>query len=408
MAFITSIKRTIAFATTAALAASSMFAVEWGGLVGGDGKFYNNSEKFKGGDNPTIEATADASLWLRIPFSASGENYLITEGKYEFEHDHNIDGRDESDNTQYLDLSLFKLVFLKHLSTGDSAKEISLSLGRFYLSDLSGKIFTQNADGLLAKYNSTFLGLSLYGSYTGLLNGRAVSMLSCEDEDTYHEDNDKLYEFAERYVVGSVSASLNNLFLNQTLCLEGFGTFRAEDESYNRMYGTLSISGPAFANTYYSVSSTLGYTAYDGDDDKIKTGVGNMTTGRIAYFTSFKDATFGLSGLFASDKFNGFTSNTAIQAQNEEQVSGILLAGPFGTIKPTASVLVNASAEIACDSHRGDEKDSFGLAGMQFKGGIAYQPFSDLSIKFSAVQFIDFDESENNKTTLELAAALTF
>ncbi len=390
-------------------AASSAFAFDWGGLVSGSGKFYNNSDEIKSGDKNTIEAVADASLWCKIPFTASGENYVIAEGKYEFEHDHNMDGSSESDNTQLVDLDLFKIVLLKHLSTGDSAKEISLSLGRFSLSDASGKIFTQNADGILAKYNSTFLGLSLYGSYTGLLNGRTVSILSCNDEDSYEEDADKLYELAEGYAVGSLAATLNNIFMNQTVVIESLGTFRTKGESFNRFYGTLAVSGPAFLGTYYSLSSTIGYTTYGGDESVFEdTGIGNLSRGNITYFSPSQKISAGISALYATDKFHGFTSNSAILAQIEEQVSGILMAGPFGSVKPTDELLISASADLACDSFRGDDKDSFGLAGLQFKGGLAYQPFSDLNFNFSAVQFVDFDDSENNKTTLELKATLTF
>ena len=397
---------------TSIFAATSAYSFEWGGLVSGSGKFYNNSEKFSQVEDPkpTTEITADASLWCKVPFSKDGESYLIAEGTYEFEHDINIGGSEDSDNSQYIDLDLFKIALLKPLSDGDDPSTLSFAIGRFSLSDLSNTVFTQNADGLLVKYNSTFIGLSAYGAYTGLLNGKTVSILSCYDEDTYEEDPDKLYDRAEAYAVGSLSVSFNNIFANQTLALEGFGTFRTKGESFNRFYGTVGMNGPLVAKLFYNISTTFGYTNYGGDEDALgfETGLGNLTKANLTYFTSVKDATFGLSGAFASKKFYGFTSNTAVMAQREEQYQGVLVAGPFASIKPVNVLLLSASADFVCDNLRGDEGDSFGFAGIQIGGGIACQAFSDLSFNFSATQFIDKDDSENNKTTLTLKAVLTF
>lgn len=403
------LKKAISTFSVLTLAAFGAFSVEWGGLVSADAKYYNdagsNVSKF---DKSTLELYGEGSLWLRVPFSKDGESYFITEGLYHFEYDKG--GEDiDNDHTQYADLDLFKFVFHKPLS-GDSGDSLTFSLGRFLNSDLSSLVFSQAADGALARLSLPRLSLSLYGAYTGLLNGRTVTILSAEDDDAYEEDTDKIYDLAEKFAAAGLGLTLPNIAFNQTVSLEAFGAFRLEGDSYNRLYGTLALSGPLVTNLYYGASTTFGYTKGDaeGIKDELDGKFGNLSRASVTYFGDFKDMSVGAEATFASKNFVGFTSQTAVNSQSGKQYNELLKAGLFGSIKPIENILASLSADSVFDFDRGSDSDEFGFAGVQMEASLAMQVFTDLNARLSAIQYIDKDESDNNKTTLEFKVILTF
>jgi len=389
---------TLTFATLM----TSSFAFDWGGLVSAKEKFINApKENITNFDKSTAETVGEAYIWLKLPFSEDGENYLTTEGTYNFDYTYT---NSEGDCTQYIDLDLFKVVFAPKLNESTS---MNISIGRFNYSDLSGLIFTQNADGVLIKLNESRFGLSTYASYTGLLNGRAVSMISVDnpnDKDVYIEDTEKFYDFAEKYVIGSLSLSLPNIFLNQSINIEGLGTFRVAEKKYNRFYGTVAVSGPIISEMFYTLSSSIGYAKYDKADEKI----GVLSQLSCTYFSSFKDSAIGVSSTFASKDFIGFSSQTAVNSQSGGEYNGILKAGLFYSIKPISNILISLSSDGIFDFKNGNNNDKFGYTGFQMQGNAGFQIFSDLNLNLSAIQYIDKDDSSENKTTLELKAVITF
>ncbi len=312
-------------------------AWEWGGVFSANEKLTNGQgSNLFDFDKNTSETTADGKLWVKTPFDESGENYIIAEGTYNFKHTR---AETKGTNTQYLDLDLFKIVLSKEIEAG----KFGFSIGRFLVSDLSSLVFSQNADGALVKFDAARFSVSLYGSYTGLLNGRAVTILSSDDADAFSEDTDKIYQLAEKFAVASISASFPNVIGNNTISAEALGTFRLEGDNYTRVYGTLAANGPILDNLFYRVAGTVGYKKYDGTNDVSTPGY--LIQANATYYPDYKNASAGLSGTFACKNFTGFTSQTAVPAQTELQYNGLLKAGVFGSIKPLNNLLVSANAD---------------------------------------------------------------
>lgn len=394
---ITIIKKIFSVLTVSFLATSA-FSVEWGGLLDNDSTVKGN--KFSS-DALVFDQKDTASLWIRTPFDEEGLCYFTAEGTYQFDKTFPFDSDAESqDATNYIDLDLFKFVYAKEI--GDS--KITASVGRFSVSDLSSAVYTQNADGLLFAYEGN-LNFSVYGGYTGLLNGNMVSIMGPE---SFVVDSEKVYDFADKYIVGIGNVSFRNLFANQDLSAEFVGTFRLVDETYNRMYGTLSLTGPLPNGLFYGVSSTVGFVKFDSDDMKM----GNLSKLFLAYYSDFKSASVTLNGAYASAKqgpfepFKGFTKSTAVNSLNEEDYSALALGGLTGTIKPLSNLLVTCSFDFVnffeidglVKSHKG----------IQYKLGANWQLFSDVLLGLNFGQYHDFDIDEENKVSAQLKAVITF
>ncbi|WP_191016550.1 hypothetical protein [Treponema zioleckii] len=378
--------------------ATSAFSVEWGGLLDNDSTVKGN--KFSK-DALVFDQKDTASLWIRAPFNDEGSSYFTAEGTYQFEKNFPFDSEAPSeDATNYIDLDLFKFVFAKEI--GDS--KITTSVGRFFVSDLSSAVYTQNSDGVLFSYEG-LLNFSVYGGYTGLLNGNMVSIMGPE---SFVVDSEKNYDFADKYIVGIGNVVFRNVFANQDLSAEFMGTFRLADESYNRMYGTLSLAGPLPSGLYYGVSSTVGFVKFDAEDMKI----GNLSKLYLSYYSDFKSASITLNGTYASgkqgpfDPFKGFTKSTAVNSLNEEDYSSLVLGGLTATIKPVYNLLVTCSFDFAnffevegfAESHKG----------IQYKIGANWQLFSDVLLGLNFGQYHDFDIEEENKVSAQLKAVITF
>lgn len=393
--------------TAAVLAlATAANAIEWGGLLSANEKLSNGQGKqMFDFDTNKSETTADAKAWVKVPFDESGENYAIAEGTYNFKYTR---ASASGSHTQYLDLDLLKVVLAKETDMG----KLGFSLGRFSISDLSALVYSQNADGALAKFEGEQFSASLYGGYTGLLNGRAVTILSTGDDKAFSEDTDKIYQLAEKFAVASLSLSLPNIIGNNTISAEGLGAFRLEGDGYTRVYGTVAANGPILPDLFYRVAGTVGYKNYSKADIS---DVGWLAQGNATYYPDYKNASVGLGATFACKKFVGFTSQTAVKAQTELQYNGLLKAGASGSIKPLDNLLVSAAADAVCcygtpAAGAANASGDFGFRGVQLEAGATYQLFSDVNFGASLTQFLDTnkDGGDWSKTTLELKATMTF
>lgn len=409
----------IAFFALAPLA----FSVETGGLLTNDTKFAN-IEKDGG---LKLDQKNGINLWARHPLSEDGTSYFAAEGLFQTEYDASIE---ESDKKLLADVTLFKLVVQKELDSGS----LVFSAGRFFNSDLSGVVYTQNGDGAKFDLNISRISVSLFGAYTGLLNAKTVTILTSADQDTYAPSNDSpdlseksktVYVLADKYFAGGVTFALPHIFASQTIAAEGFGAFGLESKKYNRFYGTVALNGPLVPSFFYDVSSTFGFAKYDdGDMEK-----GNLTKGSITFYPdikpTFESASISVNGLYASGQqgsfksFQGFTSGTSVNSLDQPEYSNVLLAGLSATLKPVSNVLLSAKGDLVFDTAAGEDSDKIKQCGFQYSAGFNWQIVSDVSLGASFGQFIgqkvdDVDYSEagtgigGNKTELKITAAIAF
>ena len=393
-----------AFASLASLA----FSLETGGLVSNDSTFKNRK---KDGDLKLLQKNG-VNLWLRTPVSEDGQSYFATEGEFRTEYDFNIADSDKK-LTLAGDLALFKLVIKRELDAGD----FQLSAGRFFNSDLSGLVYTQNGDGAKFELNSSRFKVAAFGAYTGLLNAKNITIIEDALDSSDLPDlseKKKLYVLTNKYLVGAATFTLPNIFARQTVAVEGFGTMTLESKKYNRFYGTIALNGPIVSPVFYNVSSTLGFSKYDTN----KMTKGHLTRGSIIAYPSFKSMSISLNGLYASggtdtDKtftaFQGFTSGTADQSLAEPEYSGIATFGLAATIKPLPNLLCDANADFVFDTQAGDKNDEFKNKGFQYSAGLTFQVVSDVQIGASFGQFVGTkDYEEQNKTQLKIKATIAF
>ena len=393
-----------------ALASAGMLsALETGGLVTNDTTFANEEKD----GSLKLNQKNGASLWLRAPLSEDGSSYFSAEGSFTSEY---IASEEDSDKKLKLtlDATLFKLVLQKQL---DSA-EINFSAGRFYNSDLTGIIYTQNGDG--AKIEAAFprFEITAFGAYTGLLNAKNVTIIDFPESSELTPDlTDKektLYVTAKKFVVGSLTFSLPNIFANQTIAMEGLGAFSLESTKYNRVYGTLALTGPIVSPMFYNLSSSIGMFKYE-DSDWEKS---NLTTASISVYPDFKSMSLSLNGLYASGSqgsfkpFQGFTSGTAVSSLLEPEYTALAKAGLSASIKPVQNVLLAASGDIVFDAAAGDEGDKIEQAGFEYSVSVNIQALSDVSLGAGLTQYIGKEDYEGtigaSKTQIKISAAIAF
>lgn len=389
------------FAVISALAiAQSIFALETGGLLTNDSKFLNAEKD----GSLKLDQKNGINLWFRNPVSQDGSSYIAGEGSFLFEKDMRIEDS-EKQLKLYADLNLLKLVAKKELESGN----LVFSAGRFYNSDLSGLVYTQNGDGVKLEASLSGVEFSVFGAYTGLLNAKNITILG---NDTDLTDKEKtVYVMANKFAVGALTLSLPYFAANQTLSIEGFGALSLESTKFNRFYGTVALNGPLFTPVFYNISSTLGFAKYD-EEDMVK---GNLTKGAISVYPDFKSMSFSLNGLYASGKqgsfeaFQGFTSNTAVNSLKEDEYSGIALAGISASIKPVENFLFFAGADIVFDTLAGEEQKSIERSGLQYSAGFNWQVVSDVSLGANLSQFIGKDDyADYNRTQFRITAAIAF
>ena len=389
------------FAVISALAiAQSVFALETGGLLTNDSKFLNAEKD----GSLKLDQKNGINLWFRNPVSQDGSSYIAGEGSFLFEKDMRIEDS-EKQLKLYADLNLLKLVAKKELESGN----LVFSAGRFYNSDLSGLVYTQNGDGVKLEASLSGVEFSVFGAYTGLLNAKNITILG---NDTDLTDKEKtVYVMANKFAVGALTLSLPYFAANQTLSIEGFGALSLESTKFNRFYGTVALNGPLFTPVFYNISSTMGFAKYD-EEDMVK---GNLTKGAISVYPDFKSMSFSLNGLYASGKqgnfeaFQGFTSNTAVNSLKEDEYSGIALAGISASIKPVENFLFFAGADIVFDTLAGEEQKSIERSGLQYSAGFNWQVVSDVSLGANLSQFIGKDDyADYNKTQFRITAAIAF
>jgi hypothetical protein len=389
------------FAVISALAiAQSVFALETGGLLTNDSKFLNAEKD----GSLKLDQKNGINLWFRNPVSQDGSSYIAGEGSFLFEKDMRIEDS-EKQLKLYADLNLLKLVAKKELESGN----LVFSAGRFYNSDLSGLVYTQNGDGVKLEASLSGVEFSVFGAYTGLLNAKNITILG---NDTDLTDKEKtVYVMANKFAVGALTLSLPYFAANQTLSIEGFGALSLESTKFNRFYGTVALNGPLFTPVFYNISSTMGFAKYD-EEDMVK---GNLTKGAISVYPDFKSMSFSLNGLYASGKqgsfeaFQGFTSNTAVNSLKEDEYSGIALAGISASIKPVENFLFFVGADIVFDTLAGEEQKSIERSGLQYSAGFNWQVVSDVSLGANLSQFIGKDDyADYNRTQFRITAAIAF
>lgn len=389
------------------------FAVDFGGLA------TNRStlEKFNK-LNPQLNQKNSLSVWIRQNFDKSGENYIAAETSYNFESDFFVANSSNQVFTNTLDFNLLKFAHVKDFDFG----KFGLNAGRFYFSDLSGIVFVQNADGIKFDFQNDWVKTSIYSSYTGLLNALTSEMITSPatsfsfaeqvplegSQNSFVADTNKLYDLAQKYLIGAFSFSLPNLIANQTVSLEYLGAFRLENEKFNRMYASLSFDGPIYNSLFYNISTTFGFTNYAGENK-----ISNLSKANIRYY--LKNLSLGANAIYASGNqgvlstFSGFTKNTSTYSRQSFLYSGIIKAGLNASYKPIPTLLLTADCDTIFNASAGSNFDKIEFFAFQYSVGALWQVKSDFQLGLTGYQFLDKANSDSaRKSYVCLSASLAF
>lgn len=368
----------------------SVMAVEWGGRISNDSSFSGN--KF---DSLKVKQTNTADLWLNIPLTKSNSSYFSTEGYYKFIYDTTETATNELTNT--LDLNLFKFFFSSSLKKNNM---ISLSVGRYLISDLTSTVFSQVCDGIYIKYSGQLVDFNAYGGYTGLLNSKIVSILNAENTEYKEEEND-FYSFAPKYLPVGVSIAFPSLFGNQRMDLQAWGFFDFNGDNNNRYYAMLGFDGYLSKNLSYKLDTVVG--------SKNLENLMNLSTLTVSIYPT-KSIAINLTGNYASGKqgslssFNGFTSMTAYSTFAEDLQYSHMIKGGLTIIKAFGTYgYLSAGGSAIFDF----PEDEIKYTGCQVKADALWNIFQDVQVSVSLSQFIA-DNEDNNKTNISLKAIIAF
>ena len=374
---------------------AAVFAVDFGGSL--DNYTRINTNNFS---NWGLSQQDGLTAWLKVPFNPEGSLYLATEGTlfYRFNLP-NFSDTSKSTSDFMADIGLLKLGGVFNINDN----LLQLNLGRFYLTDVTGLVLSQTADGAQGVFTSNAFKVSVYVAYTGFTNALFGTMNN-GPTSTFVPDYKKVYCFNSPYIVTGATFSAPYLFANQTVGAELYGMFgtggpRGSNSGYNRTYVTLFMNGPIVKNLFYTLTSTLTFS----------NGVSNLTVGTLTYYPDFKSASIAFNAVYASGEtggikaFKGFSSNTATYAFNQPEYTNLLKFGLRGSIKPLENLYTSVGSDVVFDSGK-----DFGFRGVQWDASVKYQIFTDLQVGFVAKQFFDVKKDTNNNTSFSINASLAF
>ena len=159
---------------------------------------------------------------------------------------------------------------LDHLKIGFKPfSALVITLGRFMVSDLSGKVLSHALDGLRINLNLPFSAISIYGGYSGFLQNPNSTIVLTRADDADSSDSEVL--FGSSRVIGAVKVLFPDLLFRQDLTLTALLQFdlrpdnkviqegeeaespdELEGGKMDSQYFGLGLSGPLVRSLYYS------------------------------------------------------------------------------------------------------------------------------------------------------------
>lgn len=364
---------------------SVLSAFEWGGLV-------DDNTKFTAAENPAFSQSNGIYLWLKTPVTQDGHFYVSAEGLYKYKL--NLTGLNKtpkSDFINILDVDLLKLNGFWEAFKG----EMNLNAGRYFFSDNTGAVFSQVSDGIGLSYANNFIGFSLYGGYTGLLNSLNVSMT----EKNPDANNKQIYNLCAAFVPVSVKFSLLDLG-GFSASVEGDYFISMNEKIKNRAYASLNVAGPI--STIGMVNLNFAAGTYEFKELMLFSNVDvNFFAGNL-FLIGF-GGEYG-SGTKTEKKLAAFspvTSRTIYSGLRPVKYDYIAprLSGTF--VMNNLYAKLTEKTVIVPD----DETKLFGIDSVL---DIKYNIFSDLQVGANGTLYFDFGDKKYNNISFSINAALEF
>lgn len=388
-------KSFVSFLVVFSLLFSSLCAVEWGGIVNDETSI--NSSEFK---DYNLSQSNAAYLWLTIPFTEDSSWKLSTEAMYKYTFDLSLPVKSgvPSEFISFADLDLFKLSGIIEAEKGT----ISLDFGRFFVSDITGMVFSQNSDGFSFSYSVPAFKAFLYGGYTGLLNGLNVTMLDATGSAFENNPQSKIYDFSHGFIPVIFNITLPGLFANQTLSFESSAFFDLKEASgvprTNTFYGALSLGGPLSNSIYYSLVSTVGSQNFKNIMNYTSLGISIFPADGILISAGAKYASGKELGMA---EFRTITSQTAYNSFEEAQMTNVILP-TFGLSFAGLNYYVGVNALAVL------QLSQTVFHGVQGSLSSTFNVFSDFSLGADICAYYDVVKKSNNNYKATVRAVISF
>ncbi|MDR2898230.1 MAG: hypothetical protein LBU99_05380 [Spirochaetaceae bacterium] len=363
-------------------------AIEYGGSVS------NRSGMSGSVSAPGFDQENELNAWVQIPITNSGITGFSAEGMYRFTWTKN-------DGFRHI-LDVERLSFYTSFALVDDLR-LHIDAGRFPLSDITGLVFSQASDGVRLAIKAPAFEVSLYGGYTGLVNGQVVSIYTEKAE----ERTKYPYSLSPAYVPVGASMTLPNFFLGQTFSSEAFAFLDPTEDLY-RIYMTAELKGPIISALHSEAATVIGT---DIRNNETPTGVSNLSKLAFTYYPGFFTSSIRLDGVFASGNFektkpfipfNIVSAVPNLERQDAILYSGLLKTGLSASIQPIEPLKLRAGVDFLVTMPGGGTAPSWG--GWQWNVNAAWRLFSYLKLSLGAGQYIP--ETGKDNIYLNLKAVL--
>ena len=359
-------RRTVALFFVCTVLALPVSAFDWGGLVSNETALRG---RWNTGIQNTVQQTNKLTLWMRTPLPRFKNSYFTAETFYLGAYS----GFDK-EFSHIWDINLLKA----NLAFEKNNLKMNLNAGRYGISDISGLIFAQNADGLDFALETKKVSVKLYAGFTGLLNNYAVNMT----ESIPEYNNLEVYRLAPPIFIGSVLCRFPRLFAGQTLSAEIYGTANGKEPA---TFFSVSLNGPVYGSLFYIASSSLSVR-----ETKLRsTEFANLSRFELTAFLPFFSSLLSWNTVFATGKsgnIGDFKSFTLLSANLDATVpfSGNVKTGLTASIRPIEPFTYTLSGDLFFNAMNSGAK---GFSGAQWHMAARWQIFSDFQLAVSAGQF---------------------
>lgn len=366
-----------------------VFSYEWGGVIGENAKV--SSTDVKEIYAYSLRQSNNVSLWANFPFNKQGTFYFATQASYKYNYDVSLL---DSNLMHIADLDLLKLNAI--IPVGNYS--LTVSAGRFQVTDETSRVFAQNCDGVNLKFATPMVVTTLYAGYTGLLNGYNTTMLAKAGSAPI-KDN-PVYALSSPYVPLLLYVDFPSLFLNQSLGLQISSFLDLGEEEYIRNYATISLKGPLGGPFYYNIASCFGTETFD-----------SFSNYSDLYFQMFfKSVAIKLEAEYASGNqacfspFRGFTSQTAYNSSASPEYSGLLMPS-LDLVFFKNSIYIDFNNKLVM----GMPESDITINGVNSALTAVINIFSDTQFNTTLSGFYDIlNNGEENNFTFSLGLLLSF
>ncbi|MCR5699127.1 MAG: hypothetical protein K6G52_05725 [Treponemataceae bacterium] len=351
---------------TSLILATSVFAFEWGGIIG-ETSYTDDTIS-----NLSFKEYADINMWMRAQFnknlSLSGD--VIYSLDYDFSQ-----SSFASAATQKADLN--SLFLRGTYALGDSGWNTGFSVGRIIVADTTSYILSQKLDAAGVSFTSPkSFTLKFYAGYTGLLNSLTNSVYSpyFTAEDTI------IYSLAAPYILADFTASFQSLFASQNLTVEALTAIDANfgNSSYNRVYLNLGLDGPIYKSLYYALASSFEGILDSSTGSETPFEFSNLSKAEIMYFFDWNSLVLSANALYVMDNFTSISEQDA--TIDSMKYTAMFKTGISSSVKFIDVINLSVGLDAVFDS-------SFAYTGVQYNLSFRYQILDDLQASIYAAQF---------------------